>query len=143
MSNAPSRVVTGHTLDGVSVVLSDGPVRVSRELPEDGVAFHEIWNASGAPAPISAPTRRSTRPSASAPYLPRADRSRRANARSVPRSARLPHSTAQDPNVQAIGHSSSSRTMSGAIGLDRVIPWIRWFRDWLCSPWWVPLFSAS
>ena len=52
--NAPRRVVTGHTRDGVSVVVSDGPVPVSRELPEDGVAFHEIWNTEGAPARIVA-----------------------------------------------------------------------------------------
>jgi mannose-6-phosphate isomerase-like protein (cupin superfamily) len=50
----PRRVVTGHTPDGVSVVLSDGPVPVSRDLPEDGVAFHEVWNTEGAPAPIIA-----------------------------------------------------------------------------------------
>ena len=50
----PRRVVTGHTPDGVSVVLSDGPVPVSRELPEDGVFFHEIWNTEGAPAPVRA-----------------------------------------------------------------------------------------
>jgi mannose-6-phosphate isomerase-like protein (cupin superfamily) len=47
-------VVTGHTPDGVSVVLSDGPVPVSRSLPDDGVRFHEIWNTEGAPARIVA-----------------------------------------------------------------------------------------
>ncbi|MBG0564498.1 cupin domain-containing protein [Actinoplanes aureus] len=52
--NVPRRVVTGHTPDGVSVVLSDGPVPVSRELPADGVAFHEIWNTEGAPTRILA-----------------------------------------------------------------------------------------
>ncbi|MEP9385184.1 cupin domain-containing protein [Nocardioides sp. KR10-350] len=51
---APRRVVTGHTPDGVSVVVSDGPVPVSRHLPEDGVHFHEIWNTEGAPARITA-----------------------------------------------------------------------------------------
>lgn len=51
---APRRVVTGHTPDGVSVVLSDGPVPVSRELPEDGVLFHEIWHTEGAPARVTA-----------------------------------------------------------------------------------------
>jgi mannose-6-phosphate isomerase-like protein (cupin superfamily) len=50
----PRRVVTGHTSEGVSVVLSDGPVPVSRGLPEDGVYFHEIWNTEGAPAKITA-----------------------------------------------------------------------------------------
>jgi mannose-6-phosphate isomerase-like protein (cupin superfamily) len=54
MSWVPRRVVTGHTPDGVSVVVSDGPVPVSRQLPEDGVAFHEVWNTTGAPAPITA-----------------------------------------------------------------------------------------
>jgi mannose-6-phosphate isomerase-like protein (cupin superfamily) len=54
MPTIPRRVVTGHTPDGVSVVLSDGPVPVSREIPEDGVAFHEVWNTVGAPAPLTA-----------------------------------------------------------------------------------------
>ncbi|WP_433788556.1 cupin domain-containing protein [Actinoplanes sp. CA-252034] len=52
--SVPRRVVTGHTADGVSVVVSDGPVPVSRELPDDGVSFHEIWNTEGAPARITA-----------------------------------------------------------------------------------------
>jgi mannose-6-phosphate isomerase-like protein (cupin superfamily) len=54
MSSVPRRVVTGHTPDGRSVVLSDGPVPVSRDLPDDGVSFHEIWNTAGAPATITA-----------------------------------------------------------------------------------------
>jgi mannose-6-phosphate isomerase-like protein (cupin superfamily) len=54
MSQIPRRVVTGHTADGVSVVVSDGPVPVSREIPEDGVGFHEIWSTAGAPAPVTA-----------------------------------------------------------------------------------------
>jgi mannose-6-phosphate isomerase-like protein (cupin superfamily) len=53
MSLVPRRVVTGHTADGVSVVVSDGPVPVSRDIPEDGVGFHEIWNTTGAPAPVT------------------------------------------------------------------------------------------
>lgn len=62
-SPPPRRVVTGHTPDGVSVVLSDGPVPVSRSLPGDGVDFHEVWNTEGAPARVFAveqvePTRR-------------------------------------------------------------------------------------
>jgi mannose-6-phosphate isomerase-like protein (cupin superfamily) len=52
--SVPRRVVTGHTPDGESVVVSDGPVPVSRELPDDGVSFHEIWNTEGAPARIVA-----------------------------------------------------------------------------------------
>ncbi len=50
----PRRVVTGHTPAGVSVILSDGPVPVSRELPEDGVHFHEVWNTAGAPVVVTA-----------------------------------------------------------------------------------------
>lgn len=50
----PRRVVTGHTPDGVSIVVSDGPVPVTRELPDDGVRFHEIWNTTGAPALVTA-----------------------------------------------------------------------------------------
>jgi mannose-6-phosphate isomerase-like protein (cupin superfamily) len=52
--NAPRRVVTGHTPDGLSVFLSDGAVPVSRRLDGEGVAFHEIWNTEGAPATIAA-----------------------------------------------------------------------------------------
>jgi mannose-6-phosphate isomerase-like protein (cupin superfamily) len=54
MTSAPRRIVTGHDAAGTSVVLSDGPVPVSRQIPEDGVAFHEIWNTSGAPTRITA-----------------------------------------------------------------------------------------
>lgn len=62
----PRRVVTGHDENGVSVFLSDGPVPVHREIPEDGVQFYEIWNTEGAPAPIAAaeptePTERALR----------------------------------------------------------------------------------
>lgn len=66
MSNVPRRIVTGHDGRGMSVVLSDGPVPVSRELPEAGVFFHEVWSTDAAPAPIgpaepSEPTQRSLR----------------------------------------------------------------------------------
>ena len=54
MGTVPRRVVTGHTPDGVSVVVSDGPVPVSRHLPEDGVDFHEVWSTSGAPTRVTA-----------------------------------------------------------------------------------------
>lgn len=54
MSRVPRRVVTGHSPAGVSVVVSDGPVPVSRQLPEDGVVFHEIWSTSDTPATVSA-----------------------------------------------------------------------------------------
>ncbi len=48
----PRRIVTGHDAQGVSVVISDGPVPVTRELPDDGVAFHEVWATTPAPAPV-------------------------------------------------------------------------------------------
>lgn len=51
---APRRIVTGHDASGVSVVVSDGPVPVTRELPDDGVAFHEVWVTSSSPAVIGA-----------------------------------------------------------------------------------------
>jgi mannose-6-phosphate isomerase-like protein (cupin superfamily) len=54
MSRAPRRVVTGHTPAGVSAVISDGPVPVTRHLPQEGVWFHEIWNTDGAPATLTA-----------------------------------------------------------------------------------------
>ncbi|QEW01094.1 cupin domain-containing protein [Microbacterium caowuchunii] len=50
----PRRIVTGHDAAGVSVVVSDAPVPVTRELPQDGVAFHEVWETAGAPAAIGA-----------------------------------------------------------------------------------------
>jgi hypothetical protein len=50
----PRRIVTGHDRSGVSVVVSDGPVPVTRELPDDGVAFHEVWVTSSSPASIHA-----------------------------------------------------------------------------------------
>lgn len=50
----PRRIVTGHDEAGVSVVVSDGPVSVTRELPEDGVAFHEVWVTTSVPAHIGA-----------------------------------------------------------------------------------------
>jgi mannose-6-phosphate isomerase-like protein (cupin superfamily) len=50
----PRRIVTGHDDTGVSVVVSDGPVPVTREIPDDGVAFHEVWVTDTAPAVIGA-----------------------------------------------------------------------------------------
>lgn len=50
----PRRIVTGHDEHGVSVVISDGPVPVTKELPDDGVTFHEVWLTQTAPAEIHA-----------------------------------------------------------------------------------------
>lgn len=50
----PRRIVTGHDEQGVSMVVSDGPVPITKELPEDGVTFHEVWETTPAPAPIRA-----------------------------------------------------------------------------------------
>lgn len=50
----PRRIVTGHDENGVSIVLSDGPVPVWKELPEDRVAFQEIWLTEQSPALITA-----------------------------------------------------------------------------------------
>lgn len=44
------RVVTGHTADGRSLVLSDGPIPHSRSLP--GARFDEIWAVDSAPATL-------------------------------------------------------------------------------------------
>ncbi|UUT36213.1 VOC family protein [Microbacterium elymi] len=52
--HVPRRVVTGHDAQGVSVVVSDGPVPVTRALPDDGVAFHEVWATDAVPADIHA-----------------------------------------------------------------------------------------
>ena len=63
---SPRRIVTGHDPAGKSVVLSDGPVPVRRDLPASGVAFYEVWGTDAMPAPIAAaepdePTRRTLR----------------------------------------------------------------------------------
>jgi mannose-6-phosphate isomerase-like protein (cupin superfamily) len=50
----PRRIVTGHDGEGRSVVVLDGPVPITRELDADGVAFHEVWLTSSAPARIGA-----------------------------------------------------------------------------------------
>ncbi|MFV0319209.1 MAG: cupin domain-containing protein [Microbacterium sp.] len=50
----PRRIVTGHDAGGVSIVVSDAPVPVTRELPDDGVAFHEVWVTDTVPAVIGA-----------------------------------------------------------------------------------------
>jgi quercetin dioxygenase-like cupin family protein len=47
------RIVTGHDASGKSVVLSDAPPPVVREIPEDGVAFYEIWSTDESPAPVA------------------------------------------------------------------------------------------
>src|SRR3954447_25751253 len=74
--SVPRRVVTGHTPDGVSVVLTDGPVPVSRELPDDGVAFHEIWSTEGAPALVTAVEDEPTQRELTVPPPPRGTRIR-------------------------------------------------------------------
>ena len=51
---APRRIVTGHDASGVSIIVSDGKVPITKELPEDGVTFHEVWETTPAPAPIRA-----------------------------------------------------------------------------------------
>jgi quercetin dioxygenase-like cupin family protein len=53
VSDAPRRIVTGHDASGRSVVLSDGPVPISRAI-SDGATFHELWATAAAPAPIAA-----------------------------------------------------------------------------------------
>ncbi|MFT4219048.1 MAG: cupin domain-containing protein [Microbacterium sp.] len=50
----PRRIVTGHDSTGASVVVSDAPVPVTKELPQDGVAFHEVWVTPSSPAVIGA-----------------------------------------------------------------------------------------
>ncbi len=49
------RVVTGHDATGRAIVLSDGaPPHVTRPPQQPGLAFHELWNTRGSPAPVSA-----------------------------------------------------------------------------------------
>lgn len=49
----PRRVVTGHTPEGVSIVVSDGLVPIHRYMPQDGVGFYEIWQTDEMPAAVS------------------------------------------------------------------------------------------
>jgi len=49
----PRRIVTGHDERGRAVIVSDGPVAVTQVLPEDGVAFHEVWKTEESPARIT------------------------------------------------------------------------------------------
>lgn len=44
------RIVTGHTRDGRSVVVSDAPVPHVRDLP--GARFDEVWATAVAPEPL-------------------------------------------------------------------------------------------
>ncbi|HEY7807511.1 MAG TPA: cupin domain-containing protein [Croceibacterium sp.] len=58
------RLVTGHTPDGRSVVVAEGPVPHTRSLP--GAKFHEVWSVDSAPAvlglsPAGEPTSESPR----------------------------------------------------------------------------------
>ena len=50
----PRRVVTGHSPDGASVVLSDADAPVSKVIDEVGVTLHEVWSTSESPARITA-----------------------------------------------------------------------------------------
>jgi hypothetical protein len=48
------RLVTGHGVEGTSVVLSDGAVPHIRRIEESGVTFFEVWNTRAMPAPVTA-----------------------------------------------------------------------------------------
>ena len=53
MPNQVRRIVTGHDVAGRSIVVSETAAR-AEPLGEDGLVFHEIWQTSEAPAPITA-----------------------------------------------------------------------------------------
>ncbi|WP_405718229.1 cupin domain-containing protein [Streptomyces sp. NBC_01537] len=69
MTFEPRRVVTGHTEDGVSVFLSDGPPPVVRTAP-DGALFYEMWSTAAMPAPVAADEPDPTQVSLSVPPDP-------------------------------------------------------------------------
>lgn len=57
--SATRRIVTGHTAEGRSIVLSDGPVPHVRSVP--GAQFHDVWAVDSGPpvlglAPSGEPT---------------------------------------------------------------------------------------
>jgi quercetin dioxygenase-like cupin family protein len=69
MTFEPRRVVTGHTEDGVSVFLADGPPPVVRTAP-DGALFYEMWSTAAMPAPVAADEPDPTQVSLSVPPEP-------------------------------------------------------------------------
>jgi quercetin dioxygenase-like cupin family protein len=69
MTFEPRRVDTGHTEDGVSVFLSDGPPPVVRTAP-DGALFYEMWSTAAMPAPVAADEPDPTQVSLSVPPEP-------------------------------------------------------------------------
>lgn len=71
----PRRVVTGHDVDGKSIVVSDGPVPNSQDV-SGAASFHEIWATSGAPAPIVATEDEPTEKGSSVPPPKRGTRLR-------------------------------------------------------------------
>lgn len=48
----PRRIVTGHNPQGRSVVAIDTVMAPTLAKPEIGVAFFEVWNTLGSPAPV-------------------------------------------------------------------------------------------
>ena len=63
---AQRRIVTGHDSEGRSVVLEDGPVPVSNELPE-GSRFDEVWISAETPVRLSPREPEPTHPDAEIP----------------------------------------------------------------------------
>jgi mannose-6-phosphate isomerase-like protein (cupin superfamily) len=48
------RVVTGHDENGNAIILENGPLNTVMDLEAvPGTKFHEVWNTSDAPAPIT------------------------------------------------------------------------------------------
>ncbi len=54
MVDSIRRVVTGHSANGSSIVLSDGAVPHTRRIEDRGVTFFEVWNTAPTPAPVTA-----------------------------------------------------------------------------------------
>jgi len=48
------RVVTGHSAEGSSIVLSDGAAPKTRRNDDFGITFFEVWNTASTPAPVTA-----------------------------------------------------------------------------------------
>lgn len=52
MPRRPRRIVTGHDQNGKSVVAMDSVLEPAIERADIGVAFYELWNTTGSPAPV-------------------------------------------------------------------------------------------
>ena len=52
MSTTARRIVTGHDVEGRSIITSDGPPEREQYMARHGVTLREVWNTRATPVPI-------------------------------------------------------------------------------------------